>query len=128
MNQLILEQETIAYRGSGGVSADNRCFGFRPAFRNTETGNVYPSRFADGRLAPIHLIDGLPNELVDARSAAGKVMSVKPSVQSGFTLNGRFYDRDETAMYLRLNRSDAAAQAMNEQAASMVQAANAFRN
>jgi hypothetical protein len=102
MNQLILEQETIAYQGSGGVSADNRPFGFRPAFRNTQTGRVYPSRFADGRLAPIHMIDGLPDELVVTRSVAGKVTSVKHSVQSGFTLNGCFYDRDEAARYLRV--------------------------
>ena len=101
MNQSILEQETTAYQGSGGVSADNRPFGFRPAFRSTETGRVYPSRFADGRPAPIHVIDGLPDELIVARSEAGKVTSVKHSVQSGFTLNGRFYDRDEAAGYLR---------------------------
>jgi hypothetical protein len=106
MNQLILEQETIVYQGSGGVSADNRCLGFRPAFRNAETGRVYPSRFANGRLAPIHLIEGLPDELVVARSASGRVVSVKDSVQSGFTLNGCFYDRDEAARYLRLSRSD----------------------
>jgi hypothetical protein len=105
MNRLILEQETIAYRGSGGVSADNRHFGFRPAFRNTETGRVYPSRFADGRLAPIHMIDGLPDEVVVARSAAGKAISVKDSVQSGFTLNGCFYDRDEAARRVAAIRS-----------------------
>ncbi|MDM0001071.1 hypothetical protein QTI24_20850 [Variovorax sp. J22P240] len=100
MNQLILKEENMAYQGCGGVSADNRCYGFRPAFRNTETGHVYPSRFADGRLAPIHMIGGLPDELVVSRSAAGGVISVKDSVQSGFTLNGRFYDRDEAASYL----------------------------
>ena len=104
MNQLILEQETIAYQGSGGISDNNRSFGMRPAFRNNETGRVYPSRFADGRLAPIHLIDGLPDELVVARSAAGRVTSVKNSVQSGFTLNDCFYDRDEAARYLQVNR------------------------
>ena len=99
MNQLILAQENVAYRTSGGVSANNRCFGFRPAFRNAETGRVYPSRFADGRLAPVHLIDGLPDEVVVARSHCGKVTSVKDSVQAGFTLNGDFYDRDEAARY-----------------------------
>lgn len=108
MNQSILEQETIAYQGSGGVSADNRCFGFRPAFRNNATGNVYPSRFADGRLAPIHMIDGLPDELVVARSAGGKVIAVKESVQSGFLLNGCFYDRDEAASHLRVERPSVA--------------------
>ena len=99
MNQLILQQETIAYQGSGGVSAENRPVGFRPAFRNTETGRVYLSRFGDGRPAPIHMIDGLPDEVVVARSAAGRVTLVKDSVQSGFVLNGRFYDRDEAAEY-----------------------------
>jgi len=97
MNPSILQQETVAYQASGGVSAGNRPFGFRPAFRNTETGRVYPSRFADGRPAPIHMIDGLPDELVVTRSAAGRITSVKDSVQSGFTLNGCFYDRSEAA-------------------------------
>ncbi|MDM0033446.1 hypothetical protein QTI33_15020 [Variovorax sp. J22P271] len=109
MNELILEQETVDFRGSGGVSADNRSVGFRPAFRNMETGSVYPSCFADGRPAPIHMVDGLPDELVVARSAAGKVVSVKDSVQSGFVFNGRFYDRGEAAKYLRTNPRPAAA-------------------
>jgi hypothetical protein len=102
MNPVILQQENIAYEGSGGVSAGNRSFGFRPAFRNSETGSIYPSRFADGRPAPIHVIDGLPDELVVTRSAAGRVTSVLESVQSGFLLDGCFYDRDEAAEYLRM--------------------------
>lgn len=104
MNQLILQQENVAHQGGGGVSADNRCLGFLPAFRNAETGDVYPSRFADGRLAPIHLIDGLPDDLVVARAATGKVISVKDSVQSGFILYGRFYDREQAASYSRVGR------------------------
>jgi len=97
MNQTTLKRETIAYQGSGGVSAESRCLGFRPAFQDAETGCVYASRFADGRLAPFHLIDGLPEEVVAARNAAGKVIRVKDSVISGFTLNDCFYDRDEAA-------------------------------
>jgi hypothetical protein len=108
MNHSILQQENIVYQGSGGVSADNRCFGFRPAFRNTETGDVYPSRFADGRLAPVHMIDGLPDVLVVARSGTGRVTSVKDSVQAGFILNGCFYDRDQAADYSRGDRRSAA--------------------
>jgi hypothetical protein len=88
MNPMTLQQENIAHRATGGVSAGNRSFGFRPAFRNTETGSVYPSRLVDGRPAPIHMIDGLPDE-------------VRDSVQSGFLLDGCFYDRDEAAEYLR---------------------------
>ena len=106
MTPSILEQETVAYQGSGGVSSENRSFGFRPAFRNADTGRIYASRFADGRLAPIHVVDGLPDEVIVARSAAGKVLSVKPSVQSGFTRNGRFYDRDQAAAYLAHRLAD----------------------
>jgi len=97
MNHSILARENAAFEGSGGVSANNRSFGFRPAFRNNENGCIYASRFADGRLAPIHMIDGLPDELVISRSANGRVTSVKASVQAGFTLNGDFYDREQAA-------------------------------
>lgn len=104
MNQRILERETIAYHGSGGVSTENRCLGFRPAFRDTETGRVYPSRFADGRPAPFHLIDGLPDEVAVARNVAGRVTRVKDTVVSGFTLNGCFYNRDEAARHVSEER------------------------
>ncbi|MFL6691802.1 MAG: hypothetical protein ACJ8GO_02465 [Ramlibacter sp.] len=99
MNSPTLQQENVAYAGSGGTSAGNRSLGFRPAFRNLETGIVYLSRFADGRPAPIHMVDGLPDELVVARSASGKVRAVSESVQSGFLLDGCFYDRQEAAEY-----------------------------
>jgi hypothetical protein len=101
MNSTTLQQENIAYEGSGGISPGNRSLGFQPAFRHRETGHVYPSRFADGRPAPVHMIDGLPEELVVARSASGKVTSVSNSVQPGFLLDGFFYDRQQAAEYLR---------------------------
>lgn len=101
MNQSDLSQQNAVFHGTGGVSANNRSLGFQPAFRNKETGLVYASRFADGRLAPIHLMDGLPEELVVARTGAGRVVSIKTSVQAGFTLNGNFYDRGQAARYLR---------------------------
>lgn len=100
MNSSRLAQENKAFQNGGGVSAANRGAGFRPAFRNTETGDVYPSRYADGRPAPIHLMDGLPDELVVSRSAAGKITSVKGSVQCGFLFEGCFFDRSEAAAYL----------------------------
>ncbi|RYE45586.1 MAG: hypothetical protein EOP24_19125 [Hyphomicrobiales bacterium] len=109
MNHSILAQENIAFRGGGGVSARNRGAGFRPAFRNTETGFVYPSCFADGRPAPVHVIDGLPDELVVTRSLTGRVTSVKKSVQCGFVFEGCFFDRNEAAAYLRTHiESDSA--------------------
>jgi len=99
MNQSILAHENAVFKGTGGLSANNRSLGFQPAFRNNENGCIYASRFPDGRLAPIHMIDGLPDELVTARSATGRVTSVKASVQAGFTLGGDFYDREQAASY-----------------------------
>jgi hypothetical protein len=100
MNTSRLELENVRYAGTGGVSRENRRYGFRPAFMDLETAAVYPARFADGRPAPFHLLDGLPEHLVLARDAAGRVAELRPSVISGFEQQGRFYTRDEAAQAL----------------------------
>ena len=96
MTQQQLALENARYQGTGGVSVS--CSpGFAPAFRDAQTGVVYRSRFADGRPAPFHLLDGLPNELVIARDRHRGGVIAKPSVVSGFVHDGRFYTRDEAA-------------------------------
>ena len=92
-----LERERRAYRQTGGVSEHNRQQGFRPAFRDLNTGRVYPSCRADGELAGFHCLDGLPEELVLSRDARGGVCGVKPGVESGFVRDGRFFTREEAA-------------------------------
>jgi hypothetical protein len=92
-----LARENVAYLGSGGRSEENHGSGFRPSFLDTDTGVVYLSRFSDGRLAPLHLLDGLPDGVVLTRSATGRVSEVKASIVSGFSRGGRFYTRDEAA-------------------------------
>ena len=52
-----LAHEQARYAGTGGSSESNRVQGFEPAFLDMETGNVYPSRFADGRPASVHMLD-----------------------------------------------------------------------
>ena len=95
-----LALETARYRGTGGVSENNRSLGFQPAFIDRETETVHWSRFPDGRLAPCHLLNGLPAELVRARDKQGHVTRVKSSLVSGFVHDGRFYTRDEAAALL----------------------------
>lgn len=102
MTNAVLAQETESRCGSGGVSAGNRAFGFRPAFRDAQTDTVYASAFADGRPAPFHLLDGLPDEVVLGRDAGGRVTAVKGSVVAGFECDGKFYTRDEAARQVRL--------------------------
>jgi len=92
-----LRAQSDAYRGTGGCSEENGGLGFRPAFRDADTGIVYPACFLDGNPAPFHLLDGLPNEVVVGRSECGRVTAVKGSLVSGFVRVGKFYTRDEAA-------------------------------
>jgi hypothetical protein len=92
-----LQLEQVARRGTGGVTAENRHLGFVPAFMDCETGKVYQSTFADGRPAPLHVLDGLPDVLVLARDRQGRPSHVLGTVISGFTLDKRFYTRDQAA-------------------------------
>jgi hypothetical protein len=93
MNEDQLRQENAAYAGSGGVSQSNASLGFRPAFLDFSTQTIYPSRFADGRPAPIHLLDGLPDEVVTDRLSSGRVVAAKATLISGFERGGFFYTR-----------------------------------
>ncbi len=92
-----LGRENAVFGGTGGVSAENRQFGFRPAFRDGDTGVVYASLFANGQPAPFHLLDGLPDEMVLQRHPSGRVAAVKESITSGFVCGGRFYTREQAA-------------------------------
>jgi hypothetical protein len=92
-----LVQENRQYRNTGGVSAVNRSHRFIPAFYDTATGQAYKSRFADGRPAPIHLLDGLPELLVMERTPAGAVTVAKETVTAGFLREGQFYTREQAA-------------------------------
>ena len=92
-----LRRQNRHYRGTGGVSQENHGYGFRPAFLDTETGVIYHSCYADGRPAPCHLLEGLPETLVLARAPHGRIIAIKASVIAGFARCGCFYTREEAA-------------------------------
>jgi hypothetical protein len=97
MTQAVLGRENQAFRGRGGVSAETRPYGFRPAFLDSDTGEVYASCYADGQPAVFHLLDGLPQDLIVARHPTGRVTMVKNAITSGFVREGTFYTREEAA-------------------------------
>ena len=92
-----LAEENARFAGTGGVSEENADQGFRPAFCDMQTQRVYDSRFADGRAAPFHMVDGLPSEVVEDRDASGHVTRIKSSLVSGFVRMGRFFTREEAS-------------------------------
>ena len=95
-----LALESANYRGTCGVSENNRGAGFQPAFIDRQSGTVHLSRFPDGRRAPCHLLEGLPDELVIARDEEGRVTRIKGCIVSGFVHGGCFYTRDEALAML----------------------------
>lgn len=96
----VLAGQNRAFTGTGGVSQGNRGDGFEPAFRDRVSGMVYRSCFADGRPAPMHLLEGLPGDLAVSRDASGNVTGVKSRIEAGFLRDGAFYTRDEAAREL----------------------------
>ena len=77
--------------------AGDRVLGFEPAYLDTGTMAIYRSRFADGRPARFHILDGLPEAVVWNRSAAGHVTVAKPTLVAGYVRAGYFYTRRAAA-------------------------------
>lgn len=104
MKQLLtnkrLEKENIRYQGSNGVSQQNRQSGFIPAFCDMLTGRTELSRFANGAVAPLHLLENLPQEWVEKKDSFGNVLAIKASVVAGFIKRGCFYTRKEAMKHL----------------------------
>jgi len=92
-----LAAENNIYSGSCGVSAENREYGFRPAYLDQASGIAYLSCFANGCAAPVHILDGLPDELVTKRNARGCVTAIRTEVIAGFLRDSVFYTREQAA-------------------------------
>jgi hypothetical protein len=48
----------------------------------------------------VHLLDGLPDDLVVHRTAEGRVTAVKHTLVSGFLRAEQFYTREQAAQFL----------------------------
>ena len=100
-----LARANESYRGSGGRSEENRDYGFRPAFFDYASQKLYLSRFVDGNPAPMHLLDGLPDEVVVDRTPSGRVLRIRASLVAGFERKGMFYTRKAAARAVAALRS-----------------------
>lgn len=92
-----LRAENRQFAHTCGLSINNADQSFIPAFRNDETGEVALARFADGRIAPMHLIINLPDAWATARNARGQISAVLDCVIAGFVRGGQFFTRAEAA-------------------------------
>ncbi|HEX6634258.1 MAG TPA: hypothetical protein VF038_09840 [Usitatibacter sp.] len=100
-----LARENERYLGAGARSEENFDFGFRPAFFDYASQKLYLSCFASGQSAPIHLLEGLPEEVIVDRAPDGRILSTRASLVAGFERNGAFYTRKAAARALAALRS-----------------------
>jgi|GEM_PF-2693923 len=66
-----------------------------PAFLDTRTGTIYQSCYADGRPAPVHMLDGLPASLLVRRDRGAQTPSVREAVVAGYVRRGYFLTREQ---------------------------------
>ena len=97
VTQMSLCDENVQFETTRGVSRNNRSAGFIPGYLNTTTSERVPSRFADGSLAPVHLLDGLPEGWIAERDRDGHVTRTHAGIIAGFLRDGRFFTREEAA-------------------------------
>lgn len=97
LNLTRVAEENAADASPDRITEATRRFGFRPAFLDCVRMRIHLARFADGRLAPFHLLEGLPDEAVADRSAAGRVVRAKATLIPGFERGGFFYTRTAAA-------------------------------
>jgi len=101
MNKLLtketLRRQNLAFACTGGISQENCASGFRPAFYDPTTGHAELARFADGRPAPMHVLDGVPDAWVARRDAFGHIIAIKNTIIAGFIRYGLFYTREQAA-------------------------------
>lgn len=93
------------FQGTAGLSGNNRGAGFVPAYLNTDTGEAVPSCFGDGRLAAVHVLEGLPDGWVAARDEHGCVTRAVIGVIAGFLRDGRFFTREAAAQVLAQSKA-----------------------
>ncbi len=101
-----LSEENAQYAGTGGISQLNHQYGFVPAFQCTDECSTEISRFGNGKPAPFHTLDGLPQAWIAERSPDGKVLSVRSSVIAGFVRQNRFYTREQAARAVKIINLD----------------------
>lgn len=96
-----LIKENNQFAGTGGISEVNATACFIPAFMDSATGRIEISRYSDGRQAPYHMLDGLPDEWITRRDLTGHVQEIRSAIISGFVRLGRFFTRQEAADYVK---------------------------
>lgn len=101
-----LSDENKLFAGTMGISQNNFEYGFCPAFRNEKTKQVLLSRTANGKVSPVHMLDGLPNDWFCQNKQGNQARVLLDEITSGFVRQGVFYTREETVNAIKIFNLD----------------------
>jgi hypothetical protein len=79
MSSQRIRRENRRFRGTSGLSENNRGSGFVPAFCDQETGRTELSRLPGGPPAPIHLLGDLPADWVVSLQGCCTFSATRPA-------------------------------------------------
>ncbi len=82
------EDQTTTTERNVFSSCENQRLVFQPAFYDMQTGKIHISRYSSGRQAPLHILDGIPNNVAKRADL---------NLVSGFIYNGIFLTRQQAA-------------------------------
>jgi hypothetical protein len=77
------------------ISFLDLAFGFFPAFRDIMTGRTHLATNADGTIASMHVLDGLPREWADEFDTTGQIISLRDGIMAGFMRGDSFFTLDD---------------------------------
>ncbi len=97
LSPTVLAEENRRFADTRGVSTNCASMRFLPAFRDSVSGETHLSLLPDGSVAPLHLLDTLPEHWVLERDFRQRITAVRSSIVAGFVRNGKFYTRDQLA-------------------------------
>ncbi|WP_250657739.1 hypothetical protein [Alkalimarinus coralli] len=101
-----LSDENKLFAGTLGLSQNNAEYGFCPAFRNEKTKQVLLSRTANGKVSPVHLLEGLPQNWFFPNTQDDQARVLLDEITSGFVRQGIFYTREETINAIKIFNLD----------------------
>ena len=95
ISTVALEKQQKTYQKISGMNISDLCVGFIPAFRDLSTDETHLSITSEGKISPIHLIDGLPLDWVTEWDLQGYPKLLKPSVIAGFFRGENFFTLEQ---------------------------------
>lgn len=97
LSELSLREENALHAYTLGIGANRSELGVVPGYLNCVAGKRTIARFADGQGAPVHVLDGLPDDWIAERDCHGRPVRTHPGIVASFSHGGPFLTRDEAA-------------------------------